>query len=527
MPSSADVLDEATMALIAEMDHMHRATQPQDIARCVQTSLGSKSSVASPLPCDHPRLTPRSTWRKTRSNPGLPPGLASTPKANLPRCSSSSWTKSSRFSPTPRWSLAMAATSRSPLSGFCPWAYKSGTYDPDDYHLFSYTCCTSTSGLPQNLTWKDCELRALETDRGYIPPAWYLAAPPSSTPTPDQAIILHNGDDDTKRWIKLLWPNRAKKIEPPSTLSQSGKPSSTTCTNPASTMHRPSCMKTTDQNISNSWNTRSSWSPQASGPWSPTSWQRLAPSSTIGRKPTHTWLLLVNPFHRAPVSSAKSASTTSRTSWTLSCQTCANTTFAGTPNAASSTEPLTGPTQPPRRNKGLTYVPGASPSTVHGQRSQQEVLPCCTMPGPQSEPCYTPRPRWLVTEVDKLHRYRRFMVLPTTNDAELLNECKVTDDAIAAKLSQSDDPHADLLQYINTVLAQAQPLPYFGQYRVEPEHIAEVKRRNAKGKKQPITWSHLPTATDPHTKQKIHPVTTKILEAENVHQLIGLIFCKI
>ena len=27
------------------------------------------------------------------------------------------------------------------------WAYKAGTYDPLDYHLFCYTCCTSTSGL--------------------------------------------------------------------------------------------------------------------------------------------------------------------------------------------------------------------------------------------------------------------------------------------------------------------------------------------------------------------------------------------
>ena len=56
---------------------------------------------------------------------------------------------------------------------------------------------------PSNLSWRECELRALEADRGYIPPTWYLAVPPQRVPTPDQAIILHTWDEDTKRWIKL------------------------------------------------------------------------------------------------------------------------------------------------------------------------------------------------------------------------------------------------------------------------------------------------------------------------------------
>ena len=108
-------------------------------------------------------------------------------------------------------------------------AYKAGTYDPADYHLFCYTCCTSTAGLlspghwlrehpehqahqrllameppPTSLSWRECELRAIEADRGYIPPTWYLAVPPQRVPTPDQAIILHTWDEDTKRWIKLM-----------------------------------------------------------------------------------------------------------------------------------------------------------------------------------------------------------------------------------------------------------------------------------------------------------------------------------
>ncbi len=56
---------------------------------------------------------------------------------------------------------------------------------------------------PANLSWRECELRAIETDRGYIPPTWYLAVPPQSVPTPNQAMIIHTWDEDTRRWIKL------------------------------------------------------------------------------------------------------------------------------------------------------------------------------------------------------------------------------------------------------------------------------------------------------------------------------------
>ena len=96
--------------------------------------------------------------------------------------------------------------------------------------------------------------------------------------------------------------------------------------------------------------------------------------------------------------------------------------------------------------------------------------------------------------------------------------------------------HADLLQYINTVLSQAQPLPYFGQYTVDPENIKDVQYRNDQGKKQRIAWEHLPKV-DPQTKETVYRFqgcpyeydadTTKVLEAEDVHQLIGLIFCKV
>ena len=125
--------------------------------------------------------------------------------------------------------------------------------------------------------------------------------------------------------------------------------------------------------------------------------------------------------------------------------------------------------------------------------------------------------------------YLYLMKFPTTNDQELLTACTSVVDSIAHKLSQSDNPHADLLQYVNTVLSQAQPLPYFGQYTVDPANIADIQQRNAQGKRRP--------ATDPNTQAKIYRFqgcpyvydaeTAKILDAEDVHRLIGLIFCKV
>ena len=97
--------------------------------------------------------------------------------------------------------------------------------------------------------------------------------------------------------------------------------------------------------------------------------------------------------------------------------------------------------------------------------------------------------------------YLYLMKFPTENDQDLLTKCKTVVDSVAQKLSRSDDPHSDLLEYINTVLAQAQPLPYFGPYTVDPENIKDVQARNGQGKKHKIKWEHLPKSIDPATKE--------------------------
>jgi len=133
--------------------------------------------------------------------------------------------------------------------------------------------------------------------------------------------------------------------------------------------------------------------------------------------------------------------------------------------------------------------------------------------------------------------YLYLIKFPTTNDQELLNKCKVAVDQVAWALQQSQDPQAALMEYINTVLAHAQMLPYFRQHVVKPHILEEVEMANQARTSQPKwKWQHLPCSKDPQTGLKVYRYQgcpykydehTKILSQEDVHQLIALTFCKV
>ena len=130
------------------------------------------------------------------------------------------------------------------------------------------------------------------------------------------------------------------------------------------------------------------------------------------------------------------------------------------------------------------------------------------------------------------------MKFPTVNDQQLLNQCKLAVDQVAYDLNQSPDPQAALMEYVNTVLAHAQMLPYFQQHVVQQDIIDQVQQANAMRTRQPHwKWDHLPSSKDPNTdvqvfhyqgcKYEYDPEHTKILEHADVHQLIALTFCKV
>ena len=140
------------------------------------------------------------------------------------------------------------------------------------------------------------------------------------------------------------------------------------------------------------------------------------------------------------------------------------------------------------------------------------------------------------TSTDTFYLY--LMKFPTTNDQKLLNDCKLAVDQVATALSQSPDPQAALLEYINTVLTHAQMLPYFQQHVVSQDILNQVQQANAMRTKQPQwKWEHLPKSTDPNTRVTVYHYQgcryewdsehTKVLEHADVHQLIALTFCKV
>ena len=96
------------------------------------------------------------------------------------------------------------------------------------------------------------------------------------------------------------------------------------------------------------------------------------------------------------------------------------------------------------------------------------------------------------TSADTYYLY--LMKFPTVNDQELLNKYKLAVDQVAWALSQSTDPQAALLEYITTVLAHAQMLPYFRQHVVSSDILEQVQQANQMRTKQPQwKWQHLPT----------------------------------
>ena len=609
MADYSDVLDEATLALISEIDQIHRSEKPQDTVKYVNSlmSLGR-----------HLQLQEFRSWLNHKC--GLPITVRPSDvdlKEYMETAQIEEWIhewtqkhatdRSGRmlslflqheFQVNVKDTMKPCNGCDQPYSTFLliPMrTYKDGTYDPSDYHLFCYTCCTTTSGLlspghwlrdhPEhqahqrllamkpataNISWRECELRALEADRGYIPPTWYLAVPPQRVPTPDQAIILHTWDEDTKRWIKLPM-TKANETMVATQYSVQEWQQLVHSVYQSRKFHAQEELKTGSR-ASTYRGLRDAL-------------QRA--DSTITKRQAKRQLLEHQEFL------ATSAGTDI---WTLDPNDLAHLVAAfkswedvNAHLAVSGTVPLDTYVKSKDstahlkdflevilpnlhqhyicRNTQCSFVIQASHwfHTTTETRQGSYLCPKCltvyrpwagtALRNPNKKFC--PAAQCLVTKsinrpppgqdgwAQKLANhagtgeswYLYLMKFPTENDQELLTKCKTVVDSVAQKLSRSDDPHSDLLEYINTVLAQAQPLPYFGPYTVDPKNIKDVQDRNGQGKKHKIKWEHLPKSIDPATKEVVYRFqgcpyeydedTTKVLEAEDVHQLIGLIFCKV
>ena len=163
MADYSDVLDEATLALISEIDQVHRSEKPQDAFKYVNSLMSFGR---------HLQLQEFRSWLNHKC--GLPITVRPSDvdlKEYMDTEQIEAWIhewtqqhatdRSGRmlslflqheFQVNVKDTMKPCNGCDQPYSTFLlklmPMrTYKEGTYDPSDYHLFCYTCCTTTSGL--------------------------------------------------------------------------------------------------------------------------------------------------------------------------------------------------------------------------------------------------------------------------------------------------------------------------------------------------------------------------------------------
>ena len=547
------------------------------------SALGSRTNVAYPLRSDPATSTPRSTCPKNKSNSGSRTGPHSMHKGTNDVFSRTSSLWTSRSSPTRRCNHAAIANNRLCCSCYYQWNNTIWTC-----MIQTSTSSFATIAAPKSARCFIQDDTSHQTNRPSkdrkpwtkIHPAWpwpnansehyqeieATSHRPGTLPLHQEQPYHQTMPSSSTAGTPRLrsgssYPSPRQTTRPRSTLPTNGSFWSNWYGKPGRSRLSRDCRHIGPQHTRASempssrlnrtyprgrpkwpyWITKNSLPPRPArtfGPWSLNNFSDWWRPFTIGRRSiSHRWLPATTTASWT-TSSTRTALPTFRTFWTSCCRTSTNTTSVGAQIAALSSRPHTGSTRQHQTNRANTFAPDAAPSIGHGQQ------PLSTIQTRSSAQSATPPDSdgWAqqltnhTTSTDTFYLY--LMKFPTTNDQKLLNDCKLAVDQVATALSQSPDPQAALLEYINTVLTHAQMLPYFQQHVVSQDILNQVQQANAMRTKQPQwKWEHLPKSTDPNTRVTIYHYQgcryewdsehTKVLDHADVHQLIALTFCKV
>ena len=467
-------------------------------------------------------------------------------------------------------------------------------YDPDEHKLFCYNCCTEVGQMlhpgryvppdqqaierqkalnqnPPGLTMAECELRALSGDRGYIPPTWYLATPPGAAVPPDHAIIIHRWDTETSQWIKLpltkagedheasqysphewqllvklVW--QARKVQAQQGLQTHRSTTYKSLrdalieTQPNLSKRKAKMALLDHQEFLATQAGTDLWTLE------PQQLQRLVKAFHDWEKVNFTQMvtghnngLLDYLEHKDSIAHLQDFLDVVLPNLHQH-YICRSTDCSFVIKASH----WINSTTPDKQGKYLCprcrteYRPWAAAAVNNPNKKFCPAAQCLvtkvTSATPPDSDGWAQQLTNHTTSTDTFYLY--LMKFPTTNDQKLLNDCKLAVDQVATALSQSPDPQAALLEYINTVLTHAQMLPYFQQHVVSQDILNQVQQANAMRTKQPQwKWEHLPKSTDPNTRVTVYHYQgcryewdsehTKVLEHADVHQLIALTFCKV
>eukprot|EP00434_Breviolum_minutum_P024288 symbB.v1.2.021448.t1/scaffold1853.1/size98709/4 len=463
-------------------------------------------------------------------------------------------------------------------------------YDPDEHKLFCYNCCTEVGQMlhpgryvppeqqaierqkalnqnPPGLTMAECELRALSGDRGYIPPTWYLATPPGAAVPPDHAIIIHRWDTETSQWIKLpltkagedheasqysphewqllvklVWQTRKAQAQQGLQTHRSTTYKSLRDalieTQPNLSKRKAKMALLDHQEFLATQAGTDLWTLE------PQQLQRLVKAFHDWEKVNFTQMvtghnngLLDYLEHKDSIAHLQDFLDVVVPNLHQHCI-CRSTDCSFVIKASHWINSAT----PDKQGKYLCprcrteYRPWAASAVNNPNKKFCPAAQCLvtkvTSATPPDSDGWAQQLTYHTTSTDTFYLY--LMKFPTTNDQKLLNDCKLAVDQVATALSQSPDPQAALLEYINTVLTHAQMLPYFQQHVVSQDILNQVQQANAM---RQWKWEHLPKSMDPNTRVTIYhyqgcryewdPEHTKVLEHADVHQLIALTFCKV
>ena len=257
--STADVLDEATMNLIAGIQNMKESKTPQQVEDYIHKlqSLGRHMQLQKfrtwlnkqcglPIEVRPSNINTKEYMRQDQIEQWINDWTKQNAKGNEQRVLKNFLLMDFAVQPNPKMQPCSNCDQQFMLFMLLPMKqHNMNTYDPDEHRLFCYNCCTEVGQMlhpgrhvppnqqaterqkalnqnPPGLTMAECELRALSSDRGYIPPTWYIATPPNSAIPPDHAIILHRWDTENMQWIKLPLTKAGEDTEAPNTRHTNG-----------------------------------------------------------------------------------------------------------------------------------------------------------------------------------------------------------------------------------------------------------------------------------------------------------------
>ena len=215
--STADVLDEATTTLIADVKNMKESKTPQQVEEYIHKlqSLGRHMQLQNfrtwlnkqcglPIEIRPNNMNTKEYMQQDQIEQWITEWTQKNAKGTEQRVLKNFLRMDFAVQPNPKMHPCSSCEQPFMLFMLLPMKqHNMNTYDPDEHSLFCYNCCTEVGQMlhpghnihpgqqsserqkalnqnPPGMTMAECELRALSGDRGYLPPTWYLATPPNA-----------------------------------------------------------------------------------------------------------------------------------------------------------------------------------------------------------------------------------------------------------------------------------------------------------------------------------------------------------